>query len=69
MQLAVALPRCGRAAVALEALCSLQEAAELDSGTAESGTAAGLLKAALQVRICHVVRLLTGSRTWLCICA
>jgi hypothetical protein len=44
VQLAVAMPRYGRATAALEALCGLQEAAELDSSTT-----AGLLKAALQV--------------------
>jgi hypothetical protein len=44
LQLAVALPRRGGATAALEALCGLQEAAELSSSTV-----AGLLKAALQV--------------------
>jgi hypothetical protein len=46
VQLAVALPRCNRATAALEALCSLQEAAELDGSTAT-----GVLTAALQVRV------------------
>jgi hypothetical protein len=64
LQLAVAMPRCGRATAALEALCGLQEAAELDSSTA-----AGLLTAALQVRVCDAVGLHPGLHTCLCICA
>lgn len=45
-QLAVALPRDGGATAALQSLCSLQEAQDL-----ASSTVAGLLKAALQVRV------------------
>jgi hypothetical protein len=46
LQLALCLPRNGRATAALEALCGLQEAAELDSSAV-----AGLLKASLEVGV------------------